>query len=166
MTTSLLDLIEHNRLHAINRDQTLRHELGGWLGTGSSRQVYGSRTRPDIVIKIGYGPAGVQHNMHEYLLWDMFFNHIEEAYRFLAPCLEISWCGSILIQKRTAPVSTDQFTSLRDKMPDWWWDIGVNNVGILDGYLVMHDYAACDFADCQKDIVKCSPVIRLPGLVH
>ena len=64
--------------------------------------------------------------------------HTKEAKQWLAPCVSISPCGSVLIQRRTLPVTKAQLPS---KVPAWLTDFKLANWGMLDGKVVCHDYS-------------------------
>lgn len=110
--------------------------LGEKLGWGSARQVYAFAMRPDTVLKIET-VAGSFQNIRE---WEFWRDNCEvtDIKRWLAPCVSISACGTILVQKRTTPVSK---RDLPDKMPGFLTDLKPCNFGFIDERIVCHDYA-------------------------
>jgi hypothetical protein len=90
---------------------------------------------------------GLIANMEERLIW-MIVNIPETAIThtkdYLCPVVWASWGGWILIMKRTEPVDPQSWEPIkelevvcRDHKPD--------NYGMLDGRLVMIDYAADNY---------------------
>ncbi len=110
---------------------------GQYLGGGCGREVYVSRLDPDLVIKIETGTGRFQNAM-EWRVWEEA-RALPDVARWLAPCVHISPCGSVLIQRRTAPLRRLEMARHK-KMPGWLTDTKMSNFGILGGKLVCHDY--------------------------
>lgn len=107
--------------------------LGDKLGYGMSRVVYESKLNSTVVFKIEESARRFQ-NIKEWELWNehKFYKPVAD---WLAPCVDISACGSILIQKRTShPIKWPE------KLPTFLTDVKKSNFGLLDGKLVCHDY--------------------------
>lgn len=118
---------------SINRD-FFDVMCGKLLGSGVGREVYVSRLDPTLVVKFEVGQRSFQNAM-EWETWEELQHHKPSA-KWLAPCVSISPCGMVLIQKRTQPLGT-----LRPPMiPIWATDTKVGNWGTLNGKPVMHDY--------------------------
>ncbi len=70
-------------------------------------------------------------------LFGEIWSHDKDIRRWLAPCVQISPCGSILIQKRTTPAPSSRYPA---KMPKFLTDMKRSNYGLYKGRLVCHDY--------------------------
>lgn len=114
----------------------LRIMCGDLIGEGAGRTVYEFSHRPDLVIKIET-PAQSFQNVKEWEVWNAWRDDKEVAC-WLAPCEDISECGSILIQKRTTSVPADRFPK---KLPKFLTDTSRHNFGMLNKKFVCHDYA-------------------------
>lgn len=108
---------------------------GACLGRGVSRVVYEMRLHKKHVIKIE-APGGGFQNVAEWLSWDCA-QYMGEASKWLAPCVAISPCGSVLIQKRTSHCPIDRLPGL---LPAWMIDTKAVNWGLHEGRPVLHDY--------------------------
>lgn len=109
--------------------------VGKELGRGSFRTVYCCPYDASIVLKYE-GHAGDFSNILEWETWNKFKDTKFAAW--LAPCLKISPCGTILIQERTEPLPKH----LRPKKtPFFLSDFKTANWGLLRGMPVCHDYA-------------------------
>jgi hypothetical protein len=102
------------------------------LGKGISRTVYSSEILDDCVIKIE-DSAGFFQNIAEWTVWDIVKD--TKHAKWFAPCVAISPCGSILVQKKT-------IASLKypKKLPGFLDDTSTENYGTYDGRFVCHDY--------------------------
>ncbi len=119
---------------------------GEHLGGGCGREVYVSRLDPDLVIKIETGTGRFQNQM-EWRVWDELSGRPEG--KWLAPCVSISPNGSVLIQKRTAPLRRREMVR-HPRLPEFLTDVKMSNFGILDGKLVSHDYGYIKFGWSTK----------------
>ena len=108
---------------------------GRRLGSGVGREVWTCELDPSIVIKFETGSASFQHVV-EWEAWQAL-RWSDDAAKWLAPCVSISCCGSILVQKRTEPLRREE---LPERVPSWATDLKLENWGMLDGHPVMHDY--------------------------
>lgn len=108
---------------------------GKRLGSGAGREVFVYDPDPTCVIKFEIGACSFQ-NVTEWQTWQDF-REAPKVARWLAPCIMISPCGSIMIQKRTSLIRREE---LPEKVPGWATDTKVGNWGLLDGKPVMHDY--------------------------
>lgn len=109
--------------------------VGQRLGGGIARNVYVNRLDETTVIKFESANQSFQ-NANEWQLWEAHQYH-KPVSKWLAPCLHISACGSILIQKRTEPIPKKLLPAL---VPSWASDLKQENWSLLDGKPVMHDY--------------------------
>lgn len=76
---------------------------GDFVGEGCGRIVYRHRFDHSLVVKIEYEPHSFQ-NVHEWDLWQQHHAANTSVCDFLAPCVEISHSGNILLQKYAKPV--------------------------------------------------------------
>jgi hypothetical protein len=108
--------------------------LGKKLGEGMSRKVYACRTDSALVIKIERR-AGYFQNIREWETWNEL--QYTAAAKWLAPCIDISSCGTILLQKRAQPIREKE---LPKQMPVFLCDFKLANFGVLEGRVVCCDY--------------------------
>lgn len=109
---------------------------GERLGVGYYRAVYAHALDPTLVIKIQQ-PDATFSNVREWDLWQEVRTQPRLA-AWLAPCVAISDCGLVLIQKRTAPVLQRE---LPKQVPMFLTDLKRANWGRLGRRVVCHDYA-------------------------
>ena len=107
--------------------------IGEKLGEGCYREVFVYRMSPHWVIKYEFGEKSFS-NVGEWEIWQEVKNDKKLA-RWFAPCIDISFSGSILIQARTEPI-----TKLPKELPDFLADLKPENFGRLNGRIVAHDY--------------------------
>lgn len=107
---------------------------GREIGFGIGRKVHLHRTDPTLVIKVEEHSRSFQ-NVVEYETWQALM-HTPFA-KWLAPVIEISASGTVLIMKRTTPCPDKK---LPTRMPAWLSDYKSENYGMLDGKFVCHDY--------------------------
>jgi hypothetical protein len=105
---------------------------GDRIGQGVAREVYVYRPLPEYVIKFELDRAGDFQNVSEWLVWE---NAPHAARRWLAPCIDISAFGKILIQARVTP-----WLGKAPKHPKWMDDMHLNNWGTYRGRPVAVDY--------------------------
>lgn len=125
---------------------------GRKLGEGAYRAVYGCAYDDSLVVKFEI-PSKSFSNAAEWRIWEDVRDH-KKTRKWLAPCINISNCGSILIQKRTQPLPKDY--ELTKKIPDWLCDVKRSNWGLLDGKLVCHDYGNHQCPADKQKLVKTS----------
>lgn len=120
--------------NTIDRD-LLALVTGKVLGEGIGRVVYEFKLRPELVMKIEAG----SHSFQNILEWETWSNvrEMKSVAKWFAPCEAISPCGTILLMRRTSPVSIKE---LPKSLPEFLTDCKVDNYGDLDGRLVCHDY--------------------------
>jgi hypothetical protein len=134
MTHPRLDLDTQHFRTALARD--VGHFLvGDHLGGGQYREVFAYGPDPKRkVIKLEDGYASFA-NIREHDAWRALR---DTAYaRWLAPCLDISGNGIMLIQARTTPV---KFDDLPKEVPAFFTDLKRSNWGRYKGRIVCHDY--------------------------
>ncbi|MEQ8308086.1 MAG: hypothetical protein RIA09_16245 [Hoeflea sp.] len=108
---------------------------GKELGQGCSRLVFDFALDQTCVIKFETA-GGSFDNVVEWDVWNAY-RFDKRMSKWLAPCVSISPCGSILIQKKTTPIYKDR---LPKKIPRVFTDLKETNWGLLDGRPVCHDY--------------------------
>lgn len=111
--------------------------LGDKLGYGVGRQVYLCKINSDYVVKIEDKARSFQ-NIAEWDAWDWVSQGgAPDMAKWLAPCLQISASGSILVQRRVEPLRT---SDLPAKVPAFLADLKLENFGMLNGKVVCCDY--------------------------
>jgi len=144
ITTNFIDLFKE--------DQFLLGDLtdffiGDRIGEGCSRSVYEYRIDPRFVVKIDR--TNLFNNVAE---WDIWHSLKDGPYgKFLAPCLSISSCGRVMMQRRTRPVKFDQLPST---IPNFFADTKLQNWGRIGKNIVCHDYANHAFYSGNFKLVK------------
>lgn len=113
--------------------------VGEQLGAGAARTVYAHALDPRLVVKVEDGRGSFQ-NVIEWQTWE----DVKETdfAKWFAPCVAISPCGGILVQRRTTPAQTHP-----EKIPAFFTDTKLANFGMLiplhgkkGGQFVAHDY--------------------------
>lgn len=117
------------------------HELfnflcGDMIGYGVSRAVFEYRRDPTCVIKIEREDYCANAKEMEY------WRHVEhtEAGKWFAPCVELSYHGKILIQKKATELPWEKYPK---KLPEFLTDTKYQNYGMYKGKFVCFDYATC-----------------------
>ena len=125
-------MIEDDFINPLHSD-VFRMLCGDHIGSGAGRHVYECAYDPSVVVKIET-EAGSFQNITEWNLWrDAEF--IPHAAAWLAPCIKISPCGIVLIQKKTTTPK-----KYPDKVPAWLTDTKRTNYGMIGKRFVCHDY--------------------------
>lgn len=107
---------------------------GEYLGGGTARHVFTLRTDPTMVVKVETTANSFQ-NVQE---WDVWLRVRETSHaKWFAPCVNISTCGIVLIQRRTMPATEVDYP---EKIPSFFTDLKRTNFGRLEDRLVCHDY--------------------------
>jgi hypothetical protein len=112
-------------------DQLFTLICGEKLGEGIARSVYEYRPDRSKVVKFEMGSYDFQ-NVAEWLAYE---EATPAARKWLAPCIDISEHGQILIQMRVDPLLIAP-----KKVPAFLADIKPDNWGLLDGHPVAIDY--------------------------
>jgi hypothetical protein len=107
---------------------------GDLIGEGAFRKVYAHRGDPTVVVKVEEGGRSFS-NIIEWETWQQL--QYMKLGEWLAPCLDISSAGSVLIQRRALPVRRGE---LPDRVPKIFTDLKIENWGMLDGKVVCVDY--------------------------
>jgi len=110
--------------------------IGELLGQGEFRCVYEFRPDPSLVIKFEPSNSGRFCNIDEWNLWEEAVNQGPKFAKWLAPVVQISSCGSVMLQKRTKPITATKFS-----VPSFLADTKRENFGLFEDRIVCHDYA-------------------------
>lgn len=113
---------------------------GPLIGEGQYRSVYECSMRSDLVVKFDIASRSFQ-NPSEWMNW-VAHENTPKVSRWLAPCIAISPCGTILLQKRTTPALRKAYPA---KLPAFLGDLKRSNFGMLNGHLVCHDYGMINY---------------------
>jgi hypothetical protein len=106
---------------------------GERIGRGKGREVYDCAYDPSLVVKIESGSGSFQ-NIIEWNTWGEA-EYIPHAAAWLAPCIKISPCGIVLVQKKTMAAK-----NYPEKLPVWLTDTKRSNYGMIGRTFVCHDY--------------------------
>ena len=109
--------------------------LGKRIGFGSARSVYEHRFDKTLVIKVETACKSFQ-NVEEWEVWEIAQND-KKLKNWFAPCVAISDCGAILLQKKTVPAYRKDYPK---EIPKCFGDLKYDNFGMLDGRFVCNDY--------------------------
>lgn len=132
--------------------------VGGKLGSGETRDVYGCCLNSDTVVKVERRLPAMD-NYTEMDLWDNLKKEWEaQANRWLAPCRRLSQGGKYLVADRCQPIT--DWSVLPKRIPAWLKiDAHVGNWGLLRGRPVCLDYANHSiFAKMKANAWKLEPV--------
>lgn len=109
--------------------------LGDFIGSGAARRVYACKLDPTLVVKIETA-AGSFQNVKEWEVWqELQYN--KAINKWFAPCVAISACGTVLLQKRAEPAYRKHYPK---KVPRCLGDLKYANYGMLQGKFVCFDY--------------------------
>lgn len=118
------------------RGEALDLLVGKQIGKGQYRSVFECKVDPTLVIKVEENVNDVFSNIMEYDAWKWFHMHPKIG-KWLAPCVSISYGGSVLIQKRVEPLTG----KLPTKVPACLaFDMKRENWGVFNGHVVKLDY--------------------------
>jgi hypothetical protein len=110
--------------------------VGKKIGEGVTRVVYEHRQDPTLVIKIE-PRDDLFLNVMEWRTW-YYVEPVKAIARWFAPCVAISPCGRILLQRQAEDIPLSR--KLPDRMPDVFGDLKRRNFGLINGRLVCRDY--------------------------
>lgn len=129
---SNIDRIAEYFTNTISKD-LLELCVGKKIGQGMSRDVYEYRSDHTLIVKFEVNSGSFQ-NVMEWETWQRVKN-VPEISKYFAPCVRISSCGTILLQKKIS-------TALKypDKLPAYLSDTKRSNYGMYNGNFVCCDY--------------------------
>lgn len=104
------------------------------LGHGMTREVFRFYPDPTLVIKFEL-ESGHFQNVLEYQVWDSV-QHTKFA-KWFAPCMYISHCGRIMLQKYAEPIAA---SALPAEVPAFFTDLKIGNWGVYNKQPVAVDY--------------------------
>ena len=111
---------------------------GEHIATGVFRSVFDYNLDDRYVVKIE--PLNTGCNLIEYMIWDEvkgLINNLEWVKDWFAPVKWISPNGHVLVMKKTY----ERYNKKRpDKIPEFIWDIKIDNFGWIGNKFVCHDY--------------------------
>lgn len=107
---------------------------GDLIGFGAARSVFIHALDTTCVVKFEHSSQWFQ-NVIEWETWHIVKRGKHE--KWFAPCMSISPCGMILVQRRTTPLEHKDYPR---KLPVYLTDWKYSNYGKLDGKFVCHDY--------------------------
>lgn len=111
---------------------------GNKIGVGISRHVYEHRLDKSCVVKIDVATDMFQ-NVIEWSTWDTV-KEAKTISAWFAPCVAISPCGTVLLQKRAADVSIDELRKIK-RVPEMLRsDLKPANWGRIGERIVCRDY--------------------------
>lgn len=110
---------------------------GRVIGRGMSRTVYVNNLDPTTVIKIEEHTQSFQ-NVREWEYWDEN-KEFKPVAEWLAPCVAISPCGTVLVQKRAYPADPKLYPKT---IPHFFTDTKYQNFGLINKKLVCFDYGS------------------------
>lgn len=108
---------------------------GKEIGRGASRVVFNHPQDPTLVIKAEFFNDMFQNQM-EWRIWEDFKN-VPRVAAWLAPCHEISACGTFLIQTKAVDMQPHQIPK---NIPEWLDDVKTGNLGVIGNKIVVRDY--------------------------
>lgn len=120
---------------------------GDRIGEGCSRSVYEYRIDTRYVVKIDR--TNLFNNVAEWDIWQSLKD--SDHGKYLAPCLSLSSCGRVMLQRRTHSI---KFSQLPDKIPAFFADTKLQNWGRIGKNIVCHDYANHAFYAGGNRMVK------------
>lgn len=108
---------------------------GEKIGSGIGRHVFEYLPDKSLVIKFELKCKSFQ-NVMEWETWQatQFYGPVR---KWFAPCVSISDCGTILLQKRTHSRPREKYPG---KIPAYLTDTKYSNYGFIGNQLVCHDY--------------------------
>lgn len=108
---------------------------GNVIGEGISRIVYEHALDDKLVVKFEVAKGRFQ-NVAEWQAWENL-SEVKPLARWLAPCVAISPCGMVMLQRRVAPLRKDQAPKV---VPAFLTDTKYANWGMFEGRPVCCDY--------------------------
>lgn len=108
---------------------------GKKIAGGEFRDVYNCSIDPSLVVKVEDRSKSFC-NAFEMKIWNEF-KDVKSVARWLAPCVDISPCGAIMLQKKVERV---HISNMPKTMPEFLRDFKIENFGMFEGRLVCCDY--------------------------
>jgi hypothetical protein len=108
--------------------------VGKKIGSGCYRTVHANNIDETTVFK--FEQFGTHSNILEWETWEKHRWNPDIA-KFLAPCVSISDCGRVLVQKKVAKARVED---LPEKIPEFITDLHIENWGWYNSSPVCIDY--------------------------
>lgn len=125
---------------AVVTNDLVKLTLGKEIGYGAYRTVYECAFDDDLVLKVRNPDA--YDNFANAYEWEVWENVQWTPFaKWFAPCVKISPDGTVLVQKKTAPLTDKELKRRLPKVPAFFTDIKGFNWGLYEGRVVCHDYA-------------------------
>lgn len=124
--------------------------VGPEIGRGATRTVYHHRFDPDVVVKVCENSTHWHQNLMEWEAW-MQIKRKPKVARWFAPCVAISQCGRIMIQKRAHDLNINDVPKM---LPHFMDDFSVGNFGRYQNRIVARDYGTVLFGAFEDRINK------------
>jgi hypothetical protein len=111
---------------------------GEELGRGIHRTVFECKLDPTLVVKVEHNEEERSFaNAFEFRNWDTW-GWSSDIAEWLAPVVEISPCGLVLLQRRTIDLRPEE---LPTSLPEFLTDHKPQNYGLFEGRVVCRDYS-------------------------
>ena len=117
--------------------------VGDHIGSGAFREVFHMRNDPTVVIKFEM-TAQSFHNVFEWQLWQRLVSLKNPLKVWLAPCIDISASGGVLLQRFAEDILD---TELPSKVPSFFTDMAPRNWGRYKKKIVCRDYGSTKLID-------------------
>jgi len=110
---------------------------GAKLGEGIHRRVFECTLDASLVVKVEHNEDFPSFsNVYEFRNWEDC-SEMKEVRKWLAPCVSISPCGLVMLQKRVIPLRDKE---LPKQLPEFLTDVKPCNYGWFNGHIVACDY--------------------------
>lgn len=137
------DLLDMERANAMIKIPAVGYDFvtclcGKFIGSGIHRSVFEYSLDDKYVVKVE--PMNTNQNTVEWMIWNevqYLSGDMAWVKDWFAPVKWISPNGRILVMKKTFEKPDKKRP---DKVPDFLWDVKVDNFGWIGNNLVCHDY--------------------------
>jgi len=119
--------------------EVIDYMLGDYIGEGQDRIVFEANIFENCVAKVEYTRPTV-YNQKEYLVWRAYQGTTIE--QWFAPCVDLTFGGSILVQKKIELVTDDNRHLIPDVIPSIFEDVKFSNCGFYNGHFCFCDYSS------------------------
>ena len=130
--------------------------VGEEIGRGASRVTYAMKNDNDYVLKICEEAVDWHQNLLEWETWLNVKHRPQAVKKWFAPCLLISKCGRMLIQRRVKRLDPNK---LPPKLPHFLADFNTKNFGLIGQQVVACDYGAV-MQDAWTQVAYAKPKMK------